>query len=154
MSKVHKPKVLVYDIDALYRLHIFEDGRTEIQSFQPRSNGKTLGQWYTADGYLRTKLHSKNRNVHTIVAEVVLGPRPDGLVVNHKDGVKTNNHPDNLEYVTQAENIQHAIEHGMHVANDPARSGRYKDGRCADLNAYKLAWYHRNKERLYGRGQA
>ena len=151
---IKKPKILVYDIDEMYRLHVFEDGSTEIYSFQPRSKGKKLSQWYTTDGYLRTKLYSKQRSIHTIVAMAALGPRPEGLVVNHKDGIKTNNHPDNLEYVTQYENVQHSIEHGMHVANDPARSGRYKDGRCADINAYKLAWYHRNKERLYGRKQA
>lgn len=35
------------------------------------------------------------------------------VVINHKDGVKTNNNINNLEVVTQQVNIQHAIEMGL-----------------------------------------
>lgn len=139
-----KPKILFYSIEPHYRMEI-EGSTVRIYSDHPRSKGKELSQWHTHDGYLRTKLQGKNRTIHTLVAEVTLGPRPEGLVVNHIDGNKLNNSPDNLEYCTIKENIHHAIKLGLHVAVDPKRSGRYKDGRCADLNSYKLAWYHKNK---------
>mgnify|MGYP003109194727 CR=1 FL=1 len=53
--------------------------------------------------------------MHSLVAEAFL-PRPPGILgsrrgeynVNHKDGVKTNNHVDNLEYITGLENVLHA----------------------------------------------
>lgn len=52
--------------------------------------------------------------VHRIVCEAWHGPPPTSKhQVNHKDGDKTNNHPDNLEWVTHRENLQHAFEIGL-----------------------------------------
>lgn len=51
--------------------------------------------------------------VHRLVA-VAFIPNPDNLpYVNHKDGNKLNNRPDNLEWVTKAQNQQHAAANGL-----------------------------------------
>ena len=48
--------------------------------------------------------------IHSAVAKSFLGDKTiEGLVINHKDGNKQNNHLDNLEWVTPSENIQHAV---------------------------------------------
>lgn len=62
-------------------------------------------------------------SVHKLVAEAFLGPRPSGLVVNHKDGCRRNNRAANLEYLTSAENEEHAKQHGLKASG--LRSGRY-----------------------------
>ena len=47
---------------------------------------------------------------HRIVWMITNGrPVPDGLEINHKDGNKENNAPENLEVVVRSENAKHAL---------------------------------------------
>lgn len=55
----------------------------------------------------------KTFNVHSLNADAHL-PNPDNKrCINHKDGVKTNNHISNLQRVTHRENNIHAINTGL-----------------------------------------
>lgn len=69
-------------------------------------------------GYLRVKFGRKAcRRVHRVVA-IAFIDNPDGKPqVNHIDGNKKNNRADNLEWVTQSENMRHAYEHGLNHSN-------------------------------------
>lgn len=52
-----------------------------------------------------------HRYVHTLVALAWLGkPKAEGMEVDHLDGDKTNNRPENLEWVTREENRKRWIE--------------------------------------------
>lgn len=51
--------------------------------------------------------------IHALVALKFLGPRPRGLVINHKDGNYLNNAASNLEYTTTAKNAKHAAALGL-----------------------------------------
>ncbi|AHA46352.1 HNH homing endonuclease [Insectomime virus] len=56
----------------------------------------------------------KNELVHRIVATAFLAPPlPSQNIVNHIDGIKTNNHKDNLEWTTPSANSRHAHETGL-----------------------------------------
>lgn len=61
----------------------------------------------------------KMRRVHQLVAAAFIGPCPQGHEVNHKDGVKANNHVTNLEYVTSSENTLHSFRTGLQNTKFP-----------------------------------
>ena len=69
--------------------------------------------------YYYVRLSKENRKkflrVAGIVAAAFIGPRPDGLHVNHKDGDRHNNAAANLEYVTRRQNEDHAVAHLLHA---------------------------------------
>lgn len=64
-------------------------------------------------GYLRIMVRvngkSVSRTVHRLIASAYLGEQ-EGLQVNHKDGDKFNNKPNNLEWATISENQQHSSD--------------------------------------------
>lgn len=75
-----------------------------------RSN-RLIKPGYAGPGYQQARLsingHQCSEYVHRLVAKHFL-PQVDGKTrVNHKDLDKKNNHVDNLEFVTQKENIHH-----------------------------------------------
>lgn len=52
--------------------------------------------------------------VHRLVACAFLGePKNKKMTVNHKDGNRQNNHIDNLEWLSLADNIRHAFNNGL-----------------------------------------
>lgn len=80
-------------------------------------NGKELKPTLTNKGYktYRTSINNvrKHISIHRAVAELYV-PNPDNKPqVNHIDTDKLNNHYTNLEWVTNCENRQHAIENGL-----------------------------------------
>lgn len=110
--------------------------------------------------------------IHQIVLLAFLSPCPAGMQTNHKDGDKTNNRLNNLEYLTPKQNTRHAREvlgidhrrfgetHGRSkLTNDQVqqirsmcKSGEYRQRRiaqlfgvseaCVSMLVRRLSWSH------------
>lgn len=91
-----------------------------------------LRQGNDSDGYKQVLLCTTGTKrtidcrVHQLVATYFLDvkPRPDQTHVNHIDGDKTNNTPENLEWASPSENNKHARDTGL------ARLGTSQAKRC------------------------
>lgn len=111
--------------------------------------GKTLAQFKNNSGYYRVSLwrdnSGRNELVHRLVAEAFI-PNPLGKrTVNHKDGDKSNNSVENLEWMTGRENTRHASTNGL------LRSG--ENHQNAKLNKEQVKFIkdsYRPKDREFG----
>ena len=101
----------VYSVSSLGRV------RRDLGGYTNAKAGRVLKPGTDRNGYLTVVLCrfgvTLDRKVHLLVATSFIGPRPQGYVINHKDGVKLTNRPFNLEYCTNEENMRHAAEHGL-----------------------------------------
>jgi hypothetical protein len=88
-----------------------------------KKKGRVLKPWRDCNGYEVVYVCESDRreavNVHRLVAMTYLEGSGSGLDVNHKDGCKTNNSPENLEWCTRKENMAHAIAMGLVARSKP-----------------------------------
>jgi hypothetical protein len=88
-------------------------------NFRNIINGYHYKHSLNDDGYVRVALFNDKKNkkvpvrIHRIVGMLFLEPVEGKHDINHKDGNKTNNYFENLEWVTTQENIQHSIDTGL-----------------------------------------
>jgi hypothetical protein len=88
----------------------------EDENYQVHSDGTILrlvGDFWVPvrqinrQGYLCIVYQTKRLQLHRIIYAKFVGPLNGRLVTNHKDGNTLNNHPENLELITQQENNAH-----------------------------------------------
>lgn len=77
----------------------------------------------------------KHRTVHTLVAEAFLGPRPDGMVINHIDGNKRNNRASNLEYCTFQDNVRHAMRNNLLNRGENVPTSKFTEAQAKEVLA-------------------
>lgn len=106
MNEIWKP---IKDYEGLYEISNF--GRVKSYHYHNGTSQRYLHPRKVKDGYLMVALYKnkehKNYQLHRLVAEHYLPNLYNCTEVNHIDCDKTNNHVDNLEWVTHYQNILH-----------------------------------------------
>jgi hypothetical protein len=139
----------------LYKINILG----EVKSYDRYVNGK-LGSkifkrgifnkiFLNNKGYKCVRLSKNNTNIefkiHSLLMMVFVRERMENEVINHKNGIKTDNALKNLEYITQRENISH------HQLNRTGKSSKYI-GVCynSKRNKYESYIEFNNKKKFLG----
>lgn len=90
-----------------------------------RRDGHALKPLKLPHGYLQFAPCKNSKSwrmyIHRAVALTFIGPCPDGHEVNHRNGCKSDNRPENLEYVTRSQNMHHAHDTGI-IPKRPSRA--------------------------------
>jgi hypothetical protein len=94
---------------------VLEDG-----TVLSKRNGSPLKWSNNGKGYMVSAIHVEGKRIaishHQLVALAYYGECPKGYEVGHKDDDRTNNHPDNLSYVTKSQNNQQSYDNGNRSA--------------------------------------
>ena len=92
-------------------------------------------------GYMKVGLckegERKNFKIHRLVMLVFVGESK--LQVNHKNGIKTDNRLENLEYCTASENIQHSYDIGVR-----SKGENHSRSKLTAIEARKIKYEHKN----------
>lgn len=108
---------LYYQVSDLGRVRLVGGAAKKENGVIFHTKPKIKKHFINHSGYCLVSLKfdiGKKKSVHRLVLEA-FNPVDgmDELQVNHKDGNKLNNRLDNLEWVTQSENILHAYRMGL-----------------------------------------
>lgn len=116
-----------YFISSRGRVKSTRTGRELIRKLYKDKHG------YLQVGLSLGKRKSKSFLVHRLVASHFLINPSEKPHVNHKDGVKTNNSKDNLEWVTAKENTLHAYNTGLRNNETLYRNGRVNSRKVSQI---------------------
>ena len=111
MTNVNEIWVNAYNYEDKYEV-------SNLGKVRKKSTKRELVGHISIGGYRRISLTRNyktiNKSIHRLVLQSFLGNK-EGLVVNHKNGIKTDNRLENLEWVTISENTQHSFDMGLQV---------------------------------------
>lgn len=129
--------------------------RLEVSNLGKLRNTETkhIYKTFLCHGYCRVNLSIKGEKkaftIHRCVAETFIENTYDkNMVVNHKNGIKTDNFVENLEFVTQAENLSHAAKTGLYK---PVRGVEHPSSKLSISDIEFIIKNYKRRDKEFGR---
>ena len=98
---------------------IYENGKViDVQKRKIKPASLNNHGYYKITFYNPKTKKNTTKYVHRLVGEAFIPNPQNKPFINHMDSCKTNNHVNNLEWCTNAENIKHAYDNG-HYSKPP-----------------------------------
>lgn len=124
MKRTYARDVLIRTALASGKYKVDQDGVIWNLDYRGRGERRQVGLYSNRAGYLQFQvtLYAARDYVmaHRFVAFALLGEPPAAdWEVNHRDGDKANNSPENLEWVSRCSNMQHAWDMGLKTLSGP-----------------------------------
>ena len=98
----------------------YKDGEIYRKNHKVKSYNGVKAGWIDVRGYVRTKLFSKMTFAHRVIWEMHNGDVPEGMEIDHINGVKHDNRIENLRCVDRFINCKNA---SMRVDNKTGVTG-------------------------------
>ena len=96
--------------------------------------GKRVNVLNHTGGYKQVSLNGKLQYVHRLIGFKHLADSYfEGAQINHKDGDKSNNSRENLEWLTGSENLHHAVKLGLHAKGSKCKHSKLDEKKVSEI---------------------